>query len=253
MSSWQERLRADPIPWLLEPDNSSVRRFALTDLLDRPAADPEVRAAAAAIMDSVPVRAILDAQYPDGYWIKPGIGYSPKYKATVWQLMFLADLGASRTGQIEKACQHVFEHTQQEGGRFIANRGKGGAVICLNGNLLHSLLWVGYGDDERVEQGFGWLVERITGNQGFRCHYNNDLPCAWGAVKALLAFAALLPARRTPAATGPPGVSPRRTCPPGGGPPGSPRDRSYRRPGCSPAPPAPPAPPPPAPPTRPAA
>ncbi len=199
MSRWQAHLEADPLPWLLEPDNPSVRRFALTDLLDRPASDPEVHAAAAAIMDSAPVRAILDAQYPDGYWVKPGLGYSPKYKATVWQILFLAELGAGRTERIAKACEHVFAHTQREDGRFIANRGRGGAIVCLNGNLMRSLLWFGYGDDERVERGFGWLAERITGERGFRCPYNGDQPCAWGAVKALLAFAAQPPQGRTPA------------------------------------------------------
>jgi hypothetical protein len=100
-------LKADPTPWLLEPDDPSVRYFTLTDLLERPQSDAEVRQAKAAIMTSEPVQGILEAQYPDGYWIKPGIGYSPKYRATVWQVIFLADLGATRTTQIEKACEHI--------------------------------------------------------------------------------------------------------------------------------------------------
>jgi hypothetical protein len=184
-------LKADPTPWLLEPGNPSVRYFALTDLLERPPSDAEVRQAKAAIMTSEPVRKILDAQYPDGYWVKPGIGYSPKYRATVWQVIFLADLGATRTVQIEKACQHVFEHAQRPDGAFIANKGKAGAVICLNGNLLRSLLWLGCGDDPRGQRGLDWLAARINGDEGFCCHYNGRLPCAWGAVKALSAFAAL--------------------------------------------------------------
>lgn len=101
---WKEPLRADPTDWLLEPDNPSVRYFTLRDILERPEDDLEVIAARGAIMTSEPVIKILAAQYPAGYWVKPGRGYSPKYKATVWQLMFLADLGASRTEQIDRAC-----------------------------------------------------------------------------------------------------------------------------------------------------
>ena len=41
---WRAKLNADPLPWLLEPDNPSVRYFALRDLLDRPETDAEVRA-----------------------------------------------------------------------------------------------------------------------------------------------------------------------------------------------------------------
>ncbi|TEU11380.1 MAG: nitrogen fixation protein NifH [Anaerolineales bacterium] len=192
-------LKADPTPWLLELDNPSVRYFTLTDLLERPQSDAEVRQAKAAIMTSEPVQKILDAQYPDGHWIKPGIGYSPKYRATVWQVIFLADLGATRTAQIEKACEHIFEHAQRPDGAFIANKGKSGAIICLNGNLLRSLLWFGCGDDPRGQLGLDWLAARVHGDGGFCCHYNGRLPCAWGAVKALSAFAALPEGARPPA------------------------------------------------------
>ena len=57
---------ASALPWLLEPDpaNPAIRYFALTDLLGRAAADPEVRETKAAIMATGPVPAILDAQHP---------------------------------------------------------------------------------------------------------------------------------------------------------------------------------------------
>jgi hypothetical protein len=216
MDNWTSLLKANPTTWLLEPDgsterstersrrrlaevNPSVRYFTLTDLLERPPSDAEVRQAKAAIMISEPVQKILDAQYPDGYWIKPGIGYSPKYRATVWQVIFLADLGATRTAQIEKAREHIFEHAQRPDGAFIANKGKNGAIICLNGNLLRSLLWFGYGDDPRGRRGLDWLAARVNGDEGFRCHYYGRLSCAWGAVKALSAFAALPERERSPA------------------------------------------------------
>ena len=39
MNPWQNQLKANPLPWLLEPDpvNPGVRYFALCDLLGRSA------------------------------------------------------------------------------------------------------------------------------------------------------------------------------------------------------------------------
>ena len=44
MNDWKTQLKADPLPWLLEPDeaNPDVRTFALRDLLDRPVDDVSV-------------------------------------------------------------------------------------------------------------------------------------------------------------------------------------------------------------------
>src|SRR5262249_12923619 len=66
-----------PLPWLQEPDpdNPAIRYFALRDLLDRPAEDPEAQAAHAAIMTGNPIPVILRAQHLDGYWQWPGGGY----------------------------------------------------------------------------------------------------------------------------------------------------------------------------------
>jgi len=65
-------------------------------LLGRPPDDPEVVAARAAAMATDPIRAILAAQHADGWWVKPGPGYAPKYTGTVWEVIFLDQLGRIR-------------------------------------------------------------------------------------------------------------------------------------------------------------
>jgi len=141
MDDWRHLLRADPTEWLLESDNPSVRYFTLTEMLERPEDDSEVEAAKEAIMSSDPVTRTLAAQYPEGYWIKRGRGYSPKYRATVWQLMFLTHLGAMRTEAIARACQHVLEHScRPDLGLFSAHKYATGTIACLNGNLLRAYL-----------------------------------------------------------------------------------------------------------------
>lgn len=208
-----DRQQANPLPWLLEPDeaNPGVLYFALRDLLDHPANDPEVVAAQAAVMRTGPVPAILDAQYPDGYWVKPGPGYSPKYRSTLWQILFLAQLGADgQDERVRQAVEYVFAHAQAKNGGFACNGRSSTAIHCLWGNVVRALLDLGYGGDERLDRAIDTLARSITGDgyewyrrsgiqaPGFVCSANYGLPCAWGAVRALRALNRVPTAGRTP-------------------------------------------------------
>jgi hypothetical protein len=199
----------DPLPWLLEPDNPSARYLALTRLLDLPADDPDAMAARAAIPGWGSARAILDAQWPQGYWISPGVGYSPKHKATVWQVIFLAAMGTPCIDTIERACAYLLEHSRLPDGCFSAQKTARGACPCLNGNLLRAMSQLGY-TDPRLAESMEAFAETVL-RDGFRCRYNaagveegpppapmgDGLPCAWGAIKSLGAFAEIPVERRS--------------------------------------------------------
>ncbi|MFN2183882.1 MAG: nitrogen fixation protein NifH [Anaerolineae bacterium] len=201
----------DPLPWLLEPENPSARYLALAGLLDRPAGDPEVAAAREAIPGWGPARAILDAQWPEGYWMAPGVGYSPKYKATVWQVIILAALGTPLIPAMERACDRVLSDSRLPDGRFSAKVTEQGAIACLGGNLLRALMQLGCQDPRLAES-----IEahaRMVLRDGFCCRYNalqdengewprrmrDGLPCAWGAIKTLGALAEVPEEKRSPA------------------------------------------------------
>ena len=208
----------DPLPWLLEPAAPAVRHLALRRLLGRPIVDPEVVAARAAAMRTDPIAAILASQHPDGYWEKPGPGYATKYRGTVWQLMFLDQLGADPADdRVQRACSYVLEHAVAAtggfgaSGRIDAEAPPPAAVIhCLNGNLLRALIGFGRLGDRRVQGAIDWEAAAITGEgmerwyatgtcgPGFACAANDRRPCAWGAVKALLALARIPPSDRSP-------------------------------------------------------
>lgn len=218
MESWKEALNADPLPWLLAEDTPAVRASALRGLLDRPEADPEVRQARASAMVSGPIAAILDAQHPDGYWVKPGAGYGPKYTGTVWQLIFLDQLGADGTDdRVRKGCEYLLRHAATSSGGFGCTAAMSEAppppslvIHCLNGNLLRALIGFGWLEDERVQRAIDWQARSITGDgfdryylsstcgPGFCCAANDKLPCAWGAIKALLGLACIPEERRSP-------------------------------------------------------
>ena len=219
MEDWRDRLRGDPLPWLLDEAEPAVRHMALRHLLDRTADDPEVRAAREAATRAAPIATILAAQDPAGWWEKPGHGYGSKYRGTTWSLIFLDQLGAdSDEPRVQAGCEYVLAHTQAPTGGFACSGSvsekpppPGLVLHCLTGNLLRALIGFGRLDDARVGRAIAWQATAITGEgephwnaatpgPGFRCGANEGLPCAWGAAKALLALARIPPERRSPAA-----------------------------------------------------
>ncbi|MFC2053394.1 nitrogen fixation protein NifH [Chloroflexota bacterium] len=216
MQIQSKHLNDDPLTWLLEPDpdNPGIRYFALRDLLGKPEDDPEVHQARANIMTLGPVPVILDAEHPAGYWVKPGGGYSPSYRATLWQIIFLAELGADPTDErVQLGCEYLLGHnTSANGGFSMSQRPVPSSVVhCLNGDPLHALLSLGYAEDPRVQAALDWQVRAITGQgqiryyksgtsgSGFACAPNQGQPCAWGATKAMKALIAVPTAQRNTA------------------------------------------------------
>ena len=141
MEPWRSALRDDPVPWLLERDGPAVRHLALVALMDEPADALSVRRARAASMRVPPISAILEAQDDEGFWVRPGSGYGPKYTGTVWSLMFLDQMGADpRDRKVQRACSYVLANTQARNGGFGWSPQSSAVVHCLNGNLLRALI-----------------------------------------------------------------------------------------------------------------
>ncbi len=210
MDTWRSALRDDPVPWLLERDDPAVRHLALRSLMDEPAGAAAVRRAGAAAMRVPPISTILEAQDDEGFWVRPGAGYGPKYTGTVWSLMFLDQMGADPGDRkVQLACSYVLAHTQARNGGFGWSPQSSAVVHCLNGNLLRALIDFGRIDDPGVRASIDWQARSITGDgftdyhrwatagPGFGCGINGTEPCAWGAIKALRALVAIPPRRRT--------------------------------------------------------
>ena len=166
MSGWQDFLNADPLDWLLEDNNPSVRYFALKDLLDYPQDHRDIADARLNIMNSGMVPRILAGQKSEGYWEAPKDFYSrTKYRGTVWQIIILAELGAlGNDSRIAQASEFILNWSQnRENGGFAyrgsgTNGGQASAVLpCLTGNMVWSLLRFGKGSDPRVQAGTEWL------------------------------------------------------------------------------------------------
>jgi len=218
--SWREQLSNDPLPWLLDADTPGVRYLTLRDLLDLPGDDPELVAAQEAAYRQGPIASVLAEMDTEGFWVRPGPGYNPKYRSTAWSIILLAQLGASawHDERVGRACAYVLDHALVSEGRFTEKGAPSGNIDCLQGNLCAALIDLGY-DDPRLEQAFEWMARSVTGEgvspaedsvaevrfyasgncgPGFACAYNDGLPCAWGGVKVMLALSKWPVERRTP-------------------------------------------------------
>lgn len=207
------------LDWLLEEENPGVRYLALRDLMEYPVDHPELVKARTAAHQQGEIAGILDVMRPEGFWEKPGPGYGPKYRSTVWALILLAQLGADvkEDPRIKTACEYLLEHAWHPQGQLSAGDPVSYTIDCLQGNLCWALTAMGI-DDPRLDKAFEWMARTVTGEgiapkedkkapmrfyaykcgPGFKCGANNGLPCAWGAAKVMLAFGQLSQAKRTP-------------------------------------------------------
>jgi hypothetical protein len=194
-----------------------VRYFALKQILDKPQTSAEVQEAKKEIMLAGVVPKILAKQHGDGYWEAPEKFYTAKYKGTVWQLIILSELGADGNDErVKKACEFIFAYSQdrKSGGLSpwtSAKAGGGrysGVIPCLTGNMVWSLIRLGFLDDERVKRGIEWIVKYQRFDDGEEwppkiwpyekatyCFGKHS--CHMGVVKALKALAEIPAEKRS--------------------------------------------------------
>jgi hypothetical protein len=218
MPGWTDKLNGDPVPWLLENDRSqpAIRYYALRDILGRDEIDKEVKAAKAGIMTSGPVPVFLAAQHPEGYWGKPG----RRYTGTMPAIVYLAQFGADGADpRVRAGCEYLLSRYIDSNGGLSYKETPSGFERCTAGLTGAALIDFGWLDDHRLQTAMEWLAQTITGegvadasnrvttkgdyepkNSGlsFACPQRNaDLPCAWGAIKAMIALSKVPPWKRT--------------------------------------------------------
>ena len=228
-------LKADPVGWLLEPENPCVRYFTLREFLDYPERDSEVKDARKSIRTYRRVSNILGKQRPEGYWGDAEQPYLPKYKSTYWQVMILSQLGLDKNDEhVRKACEYVSRFQLEEGGfsaigekgvereyswlknrslkrgkrpplfkTWVEERIREYEMSCLTGNVAASLIRFGYASDARVKKALKWLVEIQSEDGGWLCpywkaHIKDRHGCFMGTITPLDAFSELAEENRTP-------------------------------------------------------
>ncbi len=124
--------------------------------------DPLVRADRALVPGTSPVRDILDAQYPAGYWMHRGLGISPRYRATVWQVLFLAQLGVGSVPEVECALTTVCSENRDAEGALRVRKGPGGRSPALTAAILWAVGMLGLADAGTWQQTWDWLALQLA-------------------------------------------------------------------------------------------
>lgn len=203
MTAWLSALPNDPTDWLLEAENPWVRYNTLTQLLDRPAADPDVVAARQAMILHPQIQPLIQEL---SAW--PGSPLKRHNDAShlLHKLSLLADLGLTRQDPgMDEIINQILTHRADDGlFQVIANISPsyGGTgedmpawALCDAPTVLYALASFGV-DDGRVQAAADHLMNLVGDNgwlcttqTGFRGPGRKADPCPYANLVALKALA----------------------------------------------------------------
>jgi hypothetical protein len=195
---WQELLNDDPIPWLLEPENPSVRYWTLTDILSHPVDDSDVLETRAAISQQPLVQDLFAQQHPDGHWgddrTKP---HTARGSLGVLSLLYM--LGVEPDERTTAGCDSFLRFCQHESGGFsMLKTRRSGIFPCTTGAHFPMLVYFGLGDDPRMRRAFAFVIEDASTADALDCGRYQHRDCLWGAIAALSGLAVLPADMRSP-------------------------------------------------------
>jgi hypothetical protein len=186
-----QNLNGDPLPWLLDPENPSVRYWTLVDILDRPTNNPEVQEVRAAIARQPLAKELFALQHPEGHWgddeTKP---HTAQGAVTALSLLYM--LGVPPDKRTTAGCDSFLKFCQHESGGFSMTKTlRSGIFPCTTGPHLPFLIYFGLGDDPRVRSAFAFLIEEMSAENALDCGRYQHRDCWWGAIAALNGLAVL--------------------------------------------------------------
>ncbi len=185
------------IEWLLEEENPSIRFRTMQELLKIPETDTEVKSTKEQILSYKPVKTILDAMHPEGYWeeINPrskivfGSGVEYQTYTTHFILAYLAELGLTKEHpKVNKAADRYLS-LQQPDGDFLRH------YSCLYGMNTRTFTLLGYRDDPRVKKTIELMRNSVRWDNGYLCDTHEGKyktrqvkSCVRGSAKILYAL-----------------------------------------------------------------
>jgi len=178
-----KNLKGDPLPWLLDPENPSIRYWTLLDILERAPDDPEVLEARSAITCQPLVKELFALQQPEGHW---GDDETKPYTAqgTLGVLNLLHTLGVPPDERTSAGCDSFLEFCQHADGGFSLTRKLSSAIFpCTTGQHLPFLVY--------------FLIESMSTDDALDCGRYAHQDCLWGAIAALNGLAVLPAALRS--------------------------------------------------------
>ena len=176
------------LDWLLEEDQPAVRYRTLTELLDRPPNDPAVRQTRGKLAKIGWAAELLARRDPAGWWEGPKNLYRPKYLATNWVLLVLAELGLTRDVPAVRASCELWMKAFAARGGGLGGNSAGTPHHCAAGNQARALIRMGYASDPRVRRTMEWLVATAHPKGGWSCFASERNLDSWEGLSAFAAY-----------------------------------------------------------------
>ena len=173
----------DPVPWLLDPVNPSVRFQTLRDIFRQSAEQLENEHAR--ILAWRPVAQLRRHWDPYHFW---GRAHDPYYGGPVGNfgsLYLLTQLAAPRFPEVEQPCEDLWVYGRHEDGIFSPPGEAAAPWLSYTGMALQILLHFGYGDHPEVENAWLAAARRIEADPRRLGCLLDDRICRAGAVKML--------------------------------------------------------------------
>jgi len=187
--------------WLLEDENPSIRYRTMRELQDIPDSDPKLESTRKMIATYRPVKNMLNAMHPEGYWeqtnprSKKSYGKDVEYMrdTTHFILAYLAELGMTRKEpKIEKAANRYLS-LQQSDGDFFRH------FSCLYGLNIRTFILLGFKEDNRLKKTIKLMKNSVRYDNGYLCEMHEGKrkkgrlvkSCVRGSVKVLYSLGEL--------------------------------------------------------------
>jgi len=193
---------------LIDERDPALLVRVLTDLLDCPAEDRDVRRARRRIIDQPWIKATLSAHKGDGTW---GRGFYTKYDGTNWVLLHLSELGVpADLDPVQKGVQHLLATARPTSDlRGVRARHFEGLpdgvywhypVACLAAHPATALIRFGYLEHDITQAALRTCRHLLDPSEGFSCMVIDDSlqpACFMTVPKVLKAFLAVPPGKRS--------------------------------------------------------
>lgn len=181
--------------WLLQSQIPTIRYLTITRLLGKNHSDPTAQKEFQRIQKEGAVPAILARQIAPGQWPYVNHYYTPKYVSTHWSMLLLRELLVDpHNPRYQDGIEYMLSSTSSSIQESLPQVGPD--LVCLWANILaYAVYGNRIGDDRLVA-----IIEvcaKSVRDTSCRCKHNLNLPCSWGVVRALWAFAAIPETQRS--------------------------------------------------------
>lgn len=192
---WLDLVKRDPVPWLLDPVNPSVRLLTLRHLFKKPEASlAEDRAR---LLAWTPITTLREHWNPVNFWGREGDPYFGGAMGNFGTLYLFSQMAVPLFPEVSPACENLLDRGRSDDGRFMLEGVPTAPWLCYTGMALQIMEHFGYGNDLRARSAELALIQTILLRpEQLKCPIANG-SCPHGLVKALAGLLSMPAEQRT--------------------------------------------------------